>query len=235
MGADNITTEEIDDTADKEEVEEISISKADYDKLMSDSENYKASSKEAQKLAAFAEVHKDNTKFYKYYDVDKSKASYIAEQYGFDSADALKSHLDDYYKNHPEEKVAYSEDELMEKFEAKQEEKEAKKALNSFFKEQDTTKDSKVGKAILDEFNDLMEGKKRTVDNVEKYAQKALNIVKSTGKFAEDLYKTKAKLAGAASASIGGRKMTLDKTSSSALQAYKSRNPGSIFDAIKNK
>ena len=198
MGANDITEEITDDkTEETTEVEEIKLSKDEYEKLISDSKNYKASSSEAQKLAAFKEVHQDNTKFYKYFETDKAKAQYIAEAYGYGNANDLKAYLDDYYKEHPEERKGYTEDEIIEKLEAKQEEKEAKKVLNSFFKEMDVKKESKIGKAILEEFNDMMEGKKWTTENVEKYSEKALQIVKNTGDFAEEFNKAKRAISGA--------------------------------------
>lgn len=101
----------------------------------------------------------------------------------------MKETLDVYYAEHPDEKKSPSEEDIYEKISAKQEEKEAKKSLNSFIKEKGFTKDSKFGKAFMEEVDDYMDGKKRTEETANKASSKAYAYIKGLGKFTEELDK----------------------------------------------
>ena len=174
--------------------EKVELSKTEYERLQNAEKSWKSSTTEAQRLSAVAEVVKDNSKFLKIYATDKSKAEFVASHWGYGSAKEMAEYLEKYYDEHPDEKKAPSEDDLYEKFEAKQEEKEAKKALNSFLKEKGITKDSKIGKEFMDEVEDYMEGKKWTETKIEKAISKAYSYVKGIGKFSEELEKVEKKL-----------------------------------------
>jgi hypothetical protein len=171
----------------------VKVPKQDYEKLKDADSKWRGQSSENQRLAALAEVVKDNTKFYKLLSTDRAKADFVAQHYGMNS-DQMKETLDKYYNDHPDEKKAPSEDDLYEKMSAKQDEKEAKKSLNSFIKEKGFAKDTKFGKAFMEEVDDYMDGKKRTEETVDRASRKAYAYIKGLGKFTEELEKVERKL-----------------------------------------
>jgi len=119
---------------------------------------------------------------------DHKKAEFVASHYGMD-VEQMKATLDKYYEENPDKRTAPSEDDLYEKMSAKQDEKEAKKTLNSFIKEKGFTKDSRFGKAFMEEVEDYMDGKKWTEETIDKASSKAYAYIKGLGKFSEELEK----------------------------------------------
>jgi hypothetical protein len=65
------------------------------------------------------------------------------------------------------------------------EQQNAKQTLDGLLKDKSIKRTSDFGKDVIAEFNDLMEGKKNTPDNVKKYFAKAFREAKQTSQFAD--------------------------------------------------
>ena len=216
----------------KDEWEEsVTLTKSDYDKLKDADSKRRGQSSENQRLAALAEVVKDNTKFYKLLSTDRAKADFVAQHYGMNS-EQMKETLDKYYNEHPDEKKAPSEEDLYEKMSAKQDEKEAKKTLNSFIKEKGFSKDSKFGKAFMEEIDDYMDGKKRTEEIVDKASRKAYAYIKGLGNFTEELQKVESKLPWAWTIMAWARKWAPDLAVMNSKRQQHKATGNSILDFV---
>ena len=214
----------------------VKLSKDEYASLKDADTKRRWQSTENQRLSAVAEVVRDNSKFFKIYATDKSKAEFVASQRWYANAKEMNDYLETYYKDHPEEKKQLSEDDLYEKFEVKQQEKEAKKALNSFLKEKGIEKTSKLGKSFMEEIEDYMEWKRWTEEMIEKASNKIYALVKWTPQFVEDLAKTRASVIWAWGMWASARKWWVSEgESTSAWQNYKQNHVWSIQDFVKTK
>lgn len=108
----------------------VSITKDEYDKLLQDSKDYKASTKEAQKLHRIAKIAVDNTKFLKLYKTDKVLAQAVAKHFNRD--------VDELYESIKEEgghEDGLDMEDISKKAEAIANKTVAKQTLESFKKE----------------------------------------------------------------------------------------------------
>lgn len=232
-----VTTDEkqpLDQETTNEVSDKIEISKDEYERLENESKSWKESTKEAQRLSAVAEVVKDNSKFLKLYQTDKAKAEFVASHRG-KTASELNEQLTEYYNNHPEEKTAPSEEDIMAKREMKQQEKDSKKILNSFIKEKWIEKTSKLGKEFLAEVEDYMDWKVRKESTIEKAISKAFTIVKWLPEFQQAYNRTQSQLQWAWSMQARATRPSSSEWQTSAYEQWKSNRFSSIQDYVNKK
>lgn len=154
-------------------------------------EQLKASTKEAQKLHWISEVATDNTKFFKLYRSDKKQAEAVAKHFWKDAETLYKEIKNEYGEQDP----WIDMDDIEAKAEEIADRKLAEKTVDSFKKEFGISWKFEI--AWKEEFDNLMDWKKRTSEEVLKQAKRAIRLVKDTNEFQEQLQKANSRLAGA--------------------------------------
>jgi len=164
-----------------------------YEKVTQSLESYKASNpehrtQEAQKLDRVIKVSRDSSKFIELYEVDPKMAKKVVEYNNKTYWEEFT--VDDYLKQiQGEGKEREPEDEILSKVEAKLESREAAKTYKELLKKKDIDEKSDFGKDVISIYEDLIEWKKKTSDNVEKYLKIALREWKRTSEFADNYKK----------------------------------------------
>lgn len=183
----------------------VTLSKEEYDKLRQTEEDYKASTKEAQRLRWIADVSVDNSKFLKLYETDKKMAKAVAEHFGRDVEELYEAVADSYGEKNgiSKEDVAKQAKEIAEKTLAKQN-------LETFVKKYGI--EGKLEKVFREEFEGLMENKTWTPEEVDKQCKRALRLVRDTEEFQKALEENGSKLAGAGATGNSRKGVTSTKS-----------------------
>ena len=182
--------ENLEQNRSEEQENSVSISKDEYDKLLQDSKDYKASTKEAQKLHWIAKIAVDNTKFLKLYKTDKVLAQAVAKHFSRDAEELYESIKEE---GKPEEGLDMED--ISKRAEAIANKTVAKQTLESFKKELKIS--GKLEKSFDEEFDNLMGDKDWSPEEVKKQAKRALKLIKDTDEFQQGLESSKQQLAGA--------------------------------------
>ncbi|PZM87358.1 MAG: hypothetical protein DLD55_01770 [candidate division SR1 bacterium] len=168
----------------------VTLSRGEYDKLRQTAEDYKASTKEAQKLHWIADIARDNTKFLKLYESDKTLAKLVAKHFDRDASD-LYAEL----KGEGGVVEGISKEEATKNAEAIAQKIVAQQNLEAFVKKFGI--EGKLKEVFDAEMEELMGSKKRTPEEVEKQAKRALRLIRDTDEFQKALEANNSKLAGA--------------------------------------
>lgn len=179
--------------------EKVELSKEEYDKLISDQKRLwdvetqlKASTKEWQKLAWISKVATDNSKFIKLYKSDKKQAEEVAKHFNYTAKDfydaVIKEYGDSAWDGIEMEDVDERVQQWIERW-------LAEKSLADF-KEKYGIK-GKLENSFTEEFNNLMEWKEWTNEEVQKQCKRALRLVSDTDEFQKELNKSNSRLAWA--------------------------------------
>lgn len=191
---DGITNKQQDDSIEEESTPKAAPS--NYERLLKENEELKKRNNEisnwAQKANWINKVGTDRNQFIKLYESDKKLAGEVAEYFNDkywntwnaeDYYNSIKWWSSDYDKTFDEEKIVNRVKQDIQK-------EESKKVLDSLLEDKWIKRNSEFGKDVMNEFNDLIEGKQVTSDNVKKYFGKALREAKQTSDFAENYLKT---------------------------------------------
>lgn len=179
--------------------ERVELSKEEYDKLISDQKRLwdvetqlKASTKEWQKLWWISKVATDNSKFIKLYKSDKKQAEEVAKHFGYTAKDFYDAVVREYWDNSGD---GIEMEDVDERVQHGIEKGLAEKTLQDF-KEKYWIK-GKLENSFSEEFNNLMEWKEWTSDEVLKQSKRALKLVSDTAEFQEEYNKSNSRLAWA--------------------------------------
>lgn len=153
----------------------VSISREEYERLQWAERDYKASTREAQQLRAISECWADERAFVKYYNNDKKLAERIAKHYGRWSADDLMTQLKEKYGDNIQAPI--SNDEIKSTARQEVQEELAQAELEGFIKAKWLKKWEKSYNRFMNEYQDLMDGKALTKENVSKASQKARKLI----------------------------------------------------------
>lgn len=153
----------------------VSISREEYERLQWAERDYKASTREAQQLRAISECWADERAFVKYYNSDKKLADRIARHYGRWSADDLMSQLKEKYGDNIQAPI--SNDDIKETAKKEVQEELAQAELDRFVSSKWLKKWEKSYTNFMNEYQDLMDGKALTKENVQKASQKARKLI----------------------------------------------------------
>lgn len=153
----------------------VSISREEYERLQWAERDYKASTREAQQLRAISECWADERAFVKYYNSDKKLADRIAKHYGRWTADNLMAQLKEKYGDNIQTPI--SNDEIKSTARQEVQEELAQAELDNFLKSKWLKKWEKSYSRFMGEYQDLMDGKALTKENVQKSSQKARKLI----------------------------------------------------------
>lgn len=153
----------------------VSITREEYERLQWAERDYKASTREAQQLRAISECWADERAFVKYYNNDKKLAERIAKHYGRWTADDLMSQLKEKYGDNIQAPI--SNDEIKSTARQEVQEELAQAELEWFIKAKWLKKWEKSYSRFMNEYQDLMDGKALTKENVAKASQKARKLI----------------------------------------------------------
>lgn len=152
-------------------MDEVTISSQEYEWLLDSqkkAETYSRSASEAQALDQELKFRDDVTHFNSLVHSDKKVAQRIVDKYwskyGVDSIEWMQAYV------------------KKQEFESMKEQEEVTKAdekYNDLLEKTGIDIESDLGKKLKSEYEDLIEGKKKTAENVTKYFNKALKEVKS--------------------------------------------------------
>lgn len=153
----------------------VSITREEYERLQWVERDYKASTREAQQLRAISECGADERAFVKYYNNDKKLAERIAKHYGRGTADELMTQLKEKYGENIQTPI--SNDEIKSTARQEVQEELAQAELDGFIKAKWLKKWEKSYSRFMNEYQDLMDGKAITKENVQKASQKARKLI----------------------------------------------------------
>ena len=153
----------------------ISISREEYERLQWAERDYKASTREAQQLKAISECGADERAFVKYYNSDKKLAERIAKHYGRWSAEDLINQLKEKYGENIQTPISSDDIKSTARQEVQQELAQAE--LDNFIKTKWLKKWEKSYNRFMSEYQDLIDGKAFTKENVQKASQKARKLI----------------------------------------------------------
>lgn len=201
-----------DETVEEGEEEEVKLSAAELKRLKGLEKSYKDSQKEGQLWGHLKKTKEDNAYLVTLAEKDRKMAESVADFYGMTLDVALS-------KLWAEVTKSVSPQDLKQQIKEAREQEKAEDYLSTFIS------DKKLSGWFLEdfqqEFDDYMEGKKRTVERVEKATRYALWEVKKVSKFAEEYKKIEDKRVD-----IGGKWGSPEKKerTSAAFQTWKTQN-----------
>lgn len=153
----------------------VTITREEYERFQGIERDYKASTKEAQQLKAISECWADERAFAKYYKSDKKLAERIAKHYGRWSADDLMNQLKDKYGDNIQAPI--SDDDIKESARREVQEELAQNELDTFISTKWLKKWEKSYERFMREYQDLMDWKAITKENVKSASQKARKLI----------------------------------------------------------